>query len=92
MPLTYNCTYTHIYTCTATFTFALHAVSTITEVYTIEEVLRAQASGKETSFSGIVYALLMSINIDESDPACSISYRWLVISVVSVLYLLVHES
>ena len=53
-------------------------VSTITKVYTIGEVLRAQASGKETSFSGIVYAILMSITIDKSDPARSLSYRWLV--------------
>ena len=52
-------------------------VSFITKVYTVAELLRAQASGKEPSFSGILYAILMSIGIDEeADPARIISFRW----------------
>lgn len=50
-------------------------VSTITKVYSIEEVIRTQGSGKDNSFSGIVYALLMSLNID-NDPARVVSFRW----------------
>ena len=51
------------------------SVSTITKVYSIEEVIRTQGSGKDNSFSGIVYALLMSLNID-NDPARVVSFRW----------------
>ncbi|CAI8049536.1 Meiosis-specific with OB domain-containing protein [Geodia barretti] len=51
-------------------------ISVITKVYTVAELLRAQASGKEPSFSGILYAILMSIGIDEeADPARIISFR-----------------
>ena len=52
-------------------------VSAITRVYTVEEMIQSQASGKEPSFSGILYATLMSIDIDnEADPARIISFRW----------------
>lgn len=51
------------------------SVSTITKVYTVEELVNTQALGQESSFSGILYAVLMSINID-GDPTRVVTTRW----------------
>ena len=77
--------YIPFYMCTVLYIFRkinLHvhvhtppAVSTISQVFTLEEVISTQASdGKESSFSGIVFAVLMSINIDEETR--SVAWRW----------------